>query len=235
MTSTGKLWGLGVGPGDPDLITLKALKILQRADVVAYPAPMKGESFARSIAAPHLIGTQTEYAIRVPMVMERQPAQGAYDKAAKDLKPFLDQGKTIAVLCEGDPFFFGSFMYIYQRLANEYDVGVVPGVSSIMACAAEAGMPLAERTDIITVLPGSLPEKELAQRIKDSDTAVIMKVGKNLSKIRAVVRKMKLDACAVYAERATLPEQRIIPFEDLKEESAPYFSMVLVQKNRVMK
>ena len=235
MTVPGKLWGLGVGPGDPDLITLKALKVLQRADVVAYPAPMTGESFARSIAAPHLAGHQTEYAIRVPMVMTRQPAQDAYDKAAEDLKSYLDQGKSIAVLCEGDPFFFGSFMYIYQRLVSEYDVSVIPGVSSIMACAAEVGMPLAERTDIITVLPGSLSENELAQKIENSDTAIIMKVGKNLSKIRTVVNKMNLDTCAVYAERATLPEQRIIPFEDLKEKSAPYFSMVLVQKNKVIK
>jgi precorrin-2/cobalt-factor-2 C20-methyltransferase len=233
MNATGKLWGLGVGPGDPDLITLKALKILQQADIIAYPAPVDGESFARSIAAPHLIGNQAEYAIRVPMVMERQPAQDAYDKAAEDLKFYLNQGKTIAVLCEGDPFLFGSFMYIYQRLVSKYHVGVIPGVSSIMACAAEAGMPLAERTDTIMVLPGSLSENELTKKIKSTDTAVIMKVGKNLSKIKAVINKINLDAYAVYAERVTLPEQRIIPFEELNEESAPYFSMVLIQKGKV--
>lgn len=235
MTSQGKLWGLGVGPGDPDLITLKALKVLQQADIVAYPAPKNGDSFARSIVAPHLQSNQTEYAIRVPMVMERQPAQDAYDKASEDLKVFLKQGKSVVVLCEGDPFFFGSFMYIYQRLVNEYEVGVIPGVSSIMACAAEAGMPLAERADIITILPGSLSEEELTQKIENSNTIIIMKVGKNLSKIRTVVQQMGLNFSAIYVERATLPEQRIIPFEELNDESAPYFSMVLIQNNKATK
>ena len=231
MTAKGKMWGLGVGPGDPDLITLKALKILQAVDVVAYPAPLEGESFARSIAAPHLTGDQTEYPIRIPMVADRGPAQDVYDGAAKDLGTHLNAGRTVAVLCEGDPFFYGSFMYLSQRLVEEFEVEVVPGVNSITACAAEAGMPLGERTDVITVLPASLSEGDLESKLKYTNTAVIMKVGRHLSKVRAIVERLGLIANATYVERATLPEQRIVPLAELPDDAAPYFSMILVQSN----
>ena len=233
MTAKGKLWGIGLGPGDPDLITLKALKILQAVDVVAYPAPLEGESFARSIAAPHLAGKQVEYPIRIPMVADRGPAQDVYDVAAKDLGTHLIAGRTVAVLCEGDPFFYGSFMYLFQRLIDDFDVEVVPGVSSVMACAAEAGMPLGERTDVITILPASLSEIDLENKLRDTDTAVIMKVGRHLSKVRTIVERLGLIAEACYVERATLPEQRIVPLADLPDDVAPYFSMILVQSNGV--
>ena len=233
MTAKGKLWGLGLGPGDPDLITLKALKILQSADVVAYPAPLEGESLARSIAAPHLTGEQTEYPIQIPMVADRGPAQDVYDIAAKDFGTHLNAGRTVAVLCEGDPFFYGSFMYLFQRMSDGHDVGVVPGISSVMACAAEAGMPLGERADVITVLPASLSEEELESKLMHTNTAVIMKVGRHLSKVRAIVERLGLITDACYVERATLPEQRIVPLADLPDDVAPYFSMILVQSNGV--
>jgi len=233
MTAKGKLWGLGCGPGDPDLITLKALKLLQAADVVAYPAPLEGESFARSIAAPHLTGDQTEYPIRIPMVADRGPAQDVYYQAAKDLATYLNEGSTVAVLCEGDPFFYGSFMYLFQRLVEDHDVGVVPGVSSVMACAAEAGMPLGERTDVITIIPASISENELKNKLRDTDTAVIMKVGRHLSKVRSILETLRLTDNAFYVERATLPDQRIIPLVEISDDAAPYFSMILVQKSGV--
>jgi len=233
MTSKGKMWGLGVGPGDPDLITLKALKIMLAADVVAYPAPLEEESFARSIATPHLSGKQIEYPIRIPMVADRRPAQDVYDNAAKYLGTHLNEGRTVAVLCEGDPFFYGSFMYLFQRLAGKYDVNVVPGVSSVMACAAVAKMPLGERADVITILPASLSKEELKMKIKDTSTSVIMKVGKHLSKVKNVVNELGLIDNAHYVERATLPEQRAMPLAEVAEDTAPYFSMILVQNNGV--
>ena len=144
---SGVLYGLGVGPGDPELITLKALRILQNADLVAYPAPETGDSLARSIVSPHLPEGVAEYAIRMPMVAERFPAQDVYDKAAEDLGAHLGAGRTIAVLCEGDPFFYGSFMYLFSRLAERHRVEVVPGVSSMTACAARLETPLAARND----------------------------------------------------------------------------------------
>ena len=129
-----KIWGLGIGPGDPDLITLKALKILQTVDVVAYPAFVDGVSLVRSIAASHMTGTQEEIVISTPMVVERHPAQDAYDKAAKQIGAAVEAGKSVAVLCEGDPFFYGSFMYLFARLSESYPVQVVPGVTSLAAC-----------------------------------------------------------------------------------------------------
>ena len=149
---TGKIWGMGIGPGDPELITLKAYRCLQEADVVAYPAPEVGDSLARSIVAEHLPKGIEEYAIRMPLVEARFPAQQVYDQAALDLESMVNQGKKIAVLCEGDPFFYGSFMYLLGRLAENSPMEVIPGVSSLTASAAMLRSPLAARNDVLTVL-----------------------------------------------------------------------------------
>jgi precorrin-2/cobalt-factor-2 C20-methyltransferase len=132
---TGTAYGMGVGPGDPELITLKAHRILRACPVVAYPAPDQGDSLTREIVAPHLPGEQTEIAIRIPMVSERFPAQAIYDQAADDIGAHLDAGRDTAILCEGDPFLYGSFMYLFARLAERFPVEVIPGVSSLTASA----------------------------------------------------------------------------------------------------
>ena len=150
---SGTLYGLGIGPGDPELITLKALRLLQSVPVIAYPAPETGESLARRIVAPHIPEGRTEIAIRMPLVVERFPAQEVYDAAAAELRAHLRAGRDAAVLCEGDPFFYGSFMYLFGRMAEEFPVEVVPGVSSLTACAAVLGAPLAARNDVLTVVP----------------------------------------------------------------------------------
>ena len=150
---TGTLYGVGVGPGDPELITLKAHRILQSVPVIAWPAPLEGDSMARTIAAPHLPGGQTEIPIRMPLVSERFPAQAVYDRAAEDIRGHLADGRDVAVLCEGDPFVYGSFMYIFARLAKHFAVRVVPGVSSLTAGAAAMGMAIASRNDVLLVLP----------------------------------------------------------------------------------
>ena len=176
---TGLLSGIGVGPGDPDLITLKALKALRGAQVVAYPAPPEGESLARSIAAPHLPGGQEEIAIRMPLEPSRFPAVEVYDDAAAALGARLDEGCNVAVLCEGDPFVYGSFLYLFERLAAHHRVEVIPGVSSPMACAAALGLPLAARNDVLAVIrhrsmpSGSPPSSPTAMRLRSSRWAVI--------------------------------------------------------------
>ena len=143
---SGTLYGLGIGPGDPELITLKALRVLGASPVVAYPAPEHGESLARRIVASHLTGEQIEIAIRMPMVSSRFPAQEVYDRAVAEIGRHLEADRDVAVLCEGDPFFYGSFMYLFARMAERFPVEVVPGVSSLTACAAVLGAPLAART-----------------------------------------------------------------------------------------
>ena len=152
----GTLYGLGVGPGDPELLTLKALRILRAAPVLAYPAPIEGDSMARAIAASHMPGGQTEIAIRMPLDAARFPAEEVYAAAAQEIAGHLDSGRDVAALCEGDPFFYGSFMYLFARLAEAHHIEVVPGVSSPMACAAALGMPLAARNDVLSVLPAPL-------------------------------------------------------------------------------
>lgn len=227
---SGKLYGVGVGPGDPELITIKAHRILQSCPVVAYPAPDSGQSFARSIVAEYLSAEQVELPIIVPMRVERFPAAQVYDEASENIATHLDAGRDVVVLCEGDPFFYGSFMYVYERLAERYDCEVVPGVSSIMTGAAMSGIPLAARNDVLTILPGPLPDDELRARINAADALVIMKVGRHLARIRTLMGEMNLLDKAVYLERVSLAEQRTMRLADMTDETAPYFSMITIYK-----
>ena len=229
QAEAGVLYGVGLGPGAPDLITLRAARLIENADVVAYPTLAGAASFARAIAADLIADGVTEIIMDVPMSVERAPAQEAYDKGAAKIAAALDAGRDVVCLCEGDPFFYGSFMYLFARLSSDYQVEVVPGVTSVTACAARAGLPLAARNERLTVLPGPLPEDELRARIDGAESVVIMKVGRHLPKIRAVIADLGLTHAAVYVERATLPEEVVLPLADAPEK-APYFSMILVTK-----
>ena len=224
---SGTLYGLGVGPGDPELITLKALRLLRSCPVIAYPAPEEGASLARKIAAPHLPGGQTEIAIRMPLDAGRFPIDAVYDTAARAVAVHLAAGRDVAALCEGDPFFYGSFMYLFGRLAGDHRVEVVPGVSSLLACPAALGAPLAARDDTLIVLPATLPEETLRGRLEGADAAAIIKVGRHLAKVRRVLENLGLFGKARYIEHATMPEQRIAPLAEAGDR-APYFSMVVV-------
>jgi precorrin-2/cobalt-factor-2 C20-methyltransferase len=229
MSARPRIWGLGVGPGDPELITLKALKLLQMADVVAYPAPEQGESFARRIVAEHLPGGQREIAIRMPLGDGAFPKAEIYDRAARQLLEEAEQGRRVVVLCEGDPFFYGSFIYLSARLADRAELTIVPGVSSLMACAAAAGGALARGNESLAVLPGPLPESELRSRLSGVETAAIIKVGRHLPKIRRVLEELGLEQRACYIEHATLDSQRVMPLARAAEVGAPYFSMILIR------
>ncbi len=227
---TGTVWGIGVGPGDPELITLKGARLLAEAPVIAYPAPETGDSFARAIAAPHIPDGRTEIVMAMPMVAERFPAQEVYDRAAAAFADHLAAGRDIAVLCEGDPFFYGSFMYLFARLAEDWPVRVVPGVSSLVACAAALETPLVGRNDVLTVLPAPLDEDRLVAHLTRADAAAIVKPGRHIAKIRRALAAADLAADALYIERATLPHQRILPLDAVDEGQAPYFSMILAHR-----
>lgn len=227
---TGKLYGLGLGPGDPELITLKAHRILTGAPVIAYPAPDTGPSFARQIAAPYIGAHQLEVPVIVPMRVERFPAQEVYDGAAETLARHLDAGSDVAVLCEGDPFFYGSFMYLFERLSDRYETEIVPGVSSMMAAAAALARPLAARNDVLSIVPGPLDDDIMRARIEAAGAVVIIKVGRHFARIRALIETMGLMSCAGYVERVSLDEQRVMPLADVAEATAPYFSMILIYK-----
>jgi len=227
---SGTVYGIGVGPGDPELITVKALRLLRAAAVIAYPAPDQGDSFARAIVAGFLTGTQTEIVIRTPMEAARFPAQEIYDRAAGEIAAHVAAGRDVAVLCQGDPFFYGSFMYLFGRLAETCRVEVVPGVSSLTACAAAMGAPLAARNDVLAVIPAPLPETDIAERLAAADAAAIIKIGRHAGKVRQVITRLGLADRARYIERATLAQQRILRLDELVDAEAPYFSLVLVHR-----
>jgi cobalt-precorrin 5A hydrolase/precorrin-3B C17-methyltransferase len=230
---SGTLYGLGIGPGDPDLITLKARDILARVPVIAYPAPEGGDSLVRGIAAPHVPAGRIEIAISTPMTIDRFPACEVYDKYSVVLAGHLKAGRDVAVLCEGDPFFYGSFMYLFERLAGAHPTVVVPGVSSLAAVAAAAEVPLVSRNEVLCVLPAPLPEAELEARLARSEAAAIMKVGRHLAKVRRVLRRLGFDESATYVERASMANERIAPLTDMADDArAPYFSMILVRRPR---
>lgn len=227
--SSGQIWGIGVGPGDPDLMTLKAHRILQEADVIAYPAPAGGKSLVRSIAAPHIPAGLEELVISTPMDIARHPAQNVYDWAADEIGKNSDAGKSVAILCEGDPFFYGSFMYLFSRLSGSYCVQVVPGVSSLTACAAELGTPLAARNDVISAIPATLDADTLTARLLATETALIVKAGRHLKKVKMVLDDLGVLDAAMYIERATMENQKIFSLSEVSEDSAPYFSMIMVR------
>ncbi len=226
---SGTLYGIGVGPGDPELLTLKAHRILREAYVVAYPQPDDGPSFARAIVSHFLTAEQLEIPITVPMDTKRHPAKAVYDAAAETIAHHLDAGSNVVVLCEGDPFFYGSFMYLHERLANRYPVQIVPGVSSVMAAAAAIGRPLAARNDVLTIVPGPLDDGKIRAQLEQSDAVAIIKLGRHFGRIKALISEMGLMANAAYVERVSLENQKLMPLEEAGGE-APYFSMILIYK-----
>jgi precorrin-2/cobalt-factor-2 C20-methyltransferase len=229
MMRSGTIYGVGVGPGDPELITLKALRVLRAAPIVAYPAPLDGDSFARALVAQFLTGAQREIAIRIPMRPERFPAREVYDQAARTIGDEAAAGRDVAILCQGDPFFYGSFMYLFARLAVRFPVEIVPGVSSLTTCAAASRQPLAAREETLTVIPATLDAAALECRLAGAEAAAIIKLGRHFAKVRDVLVRLGLAERAHYVERASLPDQRILPLAEIDAAAVPYFAMILLR------
>jgi len=225
----GVLYGVGLGPGDPELMTLKAARLISTAGVVAYPALVGGDSLARSIAADLISADAVEVVVEVPMTVDRRPAQAAYDRGSAAIAVHLEAGRDVVCLCEGDPFFYGSFMYLFARLSQRYQVAVVPGVSSMNAVAARSGRPMVARNEVVTVLPGPLGEDDLRARIRAADSVVLMKVGRHLGKLKRVLQGEGLLVDAVYVERVGMAGEVCVPLGEAPE-TAPYWSMILVTK-----
>ena len=232
----GRCYGLGVGPGDPELITVKALRLLRSCAVVVSFAAANRASNARRVVADQLAPNQDELRLAYPVTTEALPPGVSYDAllsdfydgSAKLIAEHLDAGRDVAVLCEGDPFFFGSYMYLHTRLQDRYALEVVPGVTSILAGAAVLGLPLVSRNEVFAVLSGVLGEDELVRRLGQCDAAVIMKLGRNLAKVRRAVQRAGLTERAHYVERATMAEQRVSPLGAADPHTAPYFSIVVI-------
>jgi precorrin-2/cobalt-factor-2 C20-methyltransferase len=236
MNSLGRLIGVGVGPGDPDLLTIKAVRALEAADVIAHFAKAGNASNARTTVTQFLRPGLTELPLLYPITTERASTdpeyrsaiQGFFDEAATTVAAHLDAGQTVAVLSEGDPLFFGSYMHLHVRLMKRYPTDVIPGVTAMSGCWSAAGLPIAQGDDVLTVLPATLDEEELIRRFRQNDPAVVMKIGRNLAKVRRALAAADRLANAIYVERGTMDNERLIALAQKPDDEAPYFAIVLV-------
>ena len=230
MIEPGTLYGIGVGPGDPELITLKAWRLLSTVEVIAYPRTAGQATSARAIAAPFIPEDVVEIPCDIPMCANPQPARAAYERAADRLAQELEVGRDAAFLCAGDPLFYGSFMYLFARLSGSHDVRVVPGVSALGACAASAGMPLAGRNDVLKVLPATLADEMLETELDSADALVFIKVGRNATRLKALLARHGLLERAVLVSSATGDDEIVAPLATARLDPPAYFTTVLVYK-----
>lgn len=226
----GKVTCIGLGPGDPELMSVKARRLLSGAKVVAYFRKAGRPGQARRLVEGLIPAGAEEWPMEYPVTTEIAFDDPAYNAA---LAPFYDAWAArlaaadgAVVLCEGDPFLYGSFMHLHVRLP-EGSVEVVPGIPGMAGCWTATGMPITWGDDVLTVLPATLPQAELARRAADTDALVVMKIGRNLGKLRAALAAAgRLDE-AWLVEHGTMPGQRVQRLAEVGEE-APYFSIALV-------
>lgn len=234
--SAGKLWGVGLGPGDPELVTVKAARVIAEADVIAFHSARHGRSISRGIAAPYMRPGQLEEHLVYPVTTETTDHPGGYqgaidefyEQAAARLAEHLAAGRSVALLAAGDPLFYSSYMHMHRRLADRFEAEIIPGITSVSAASAALGTPLVEGEQVLTVLPGTLPADELTRRLRDTEAAAIMKLGRTYPGVRqALSESGRLDD-AYYVERASTGKQRVLAAADVNDADVPYFSITLV-------
>ncbi len=232
----GTLYGVGLGPGDPELVTVKAARVIGEAGVVAYHSARHGRSIARRIAEPYLQPGQIEEHLVYPVTTETTDHPGGYrgamedfyTEAAERIAAHLDAGRDVALLAEGDPLFYSSYMHMHTRLTERFNAVIIPGVTSVSAASAATGIPLVTGDEVLSILPGTLPVAELARRLADTDAAVVMKLGRTYPQVReALSLAGRLDD-AIYVERASTLGQRVLPAADVDDGEVPYFSLALL-------
>jgi precorrin-2/cobalt-factor-2 C20-methyltransferase len=234
--TSGRLYGVGLGPGDPDLVTIKSLKALRAAPVVAYFAKRGRRGNARTIADSLLVVGVTELPLIYPVTVEipfsdpayKEQLSAFYEAAAVQIIDHLKAGRDVALLCEGDPLFYGSFMHLYVRLKEDFPVTICPGVTGMSGCWTAAGTPMTWGDDVLTVLPGTLARDDLARRVADADALVFMKLGRNFAKVRSVLTDAGLLERAIYVERGSMANEKVMPLFEKHDDEAPYFSIIIV-------
>ena len=238
--TTGTLWGVGLGPGDPELVTVKAARVIGDADVVAYHSARHGNSIARGIAEPYLRPGQVEEHLVYPVTTETADHPGGYAGAMEDfyresaarIAAHLEAGRNVALLAEGDPLFYSSYMHMHTRLTQRFDAVIVPGVTSVSAASAAVATPLVQGDEVLTILPGTLPADELERRLADTDAAVLLKLGRSYPAVReALSATGRLDD-AFYVERASTPRQRVLGAGEVEDATVPYFSLAMLPGRR---
>ncbi|WP_318910263.1 precorrin-2 C(20)-methyltransferase [Shinella zoogloeoides] len=236
MTMTGKLYGVGTGPGDPELLTLKAVRAIGEADVLAWFAKAGGTGNGRAIVEgllkPGMVELPLHYPVTVEIDKEHEDYKSRitafYNASAVAVAEHLAAGHTVAILSEGDPMFYGSYMHLHVRLAGRFSTEVIPGITAMSGCWSLSGLPIVQGDDVLSVLPGTMGEEQLSRRLGDTEAAVIMKVGRNLPKIRRALSNAGRLGEAVYVERGTTPAGKSMRLSEKLDDTAPYFSLVLV-------
>lgn len=236
MTMTGRLYGVGTGPGDPELLTLKAVRAIGEADVLAYFAKAGRAGNGRAIVEGMLKPGITELPLYYPVTTEidkdhddyKHQITAFYDASAAAVAEHLAAGRTVAILSEGDPMFYGSYMHLHVRLADRFPTEVIPGITAMSGCWSLSGLPIVQGDDVLSVLPGTMGEAELSRRLVDTEAAVIMKVGRNLPKIRRALSQAGRLGEAIYVERGTMTTGKSMRLSEKLDDTAPYFSLVLV-------
>ncbi|MFI7666866.1 precorrin-3B C(17)-methyltransferase [Nocardia sp. NPDC049526] len=234
--SNGKLWGVGLGPGDPELVTVKAARVIAEADVIAFHSARHGRSISRGIAAPYMRAGQLEEHLIYPVTTETTDHPGSYqgaidefyEQAAERLATHLAAGRSVALLAAGDPLFYSSYMHMHRRLADRFEAEIIPGITSVSAASAALGTPLVEGEQVLTVLPGTMPTDELTRRLRDTDAAAIMKLGRTYPGVRQALSDSGRLADAYYIERASSTRQRVLAADDVDDADVPYFAITLV-------
>jgi precorrin-2/cobalt-factor-2 C20-methyltransferase len=232
----GTVFGVGVGPGDPELITLKAVRTIASAPVVAYFSKRGKKGNAYAIGGRHIHPEAEQLPLIYPYTTELSPLhpeyidalRGFYDASARAVAERLDAGRDVAVLCEGDPMFYGSYMYLHDRLAQGYSARVIPGITSFAGCAAGAGIALVSTDRTFTVIPGTLAEDELEARLRAAEAAVIIKLGKHFSKVRRVLARLGRVEGATYFEHGTTEREVVLPLAQKRDDESVYFSLIVV-------
>jgi len=232
----GSVFGVGVGPGDPDLMTLKAVRVLGSAQVVAFFAKRGGNGNAHNTAKQFIAPAAELLPLWYPYTVELPPQhpeyiaalRAFYDSSADAIAAKLDAGLDVAILCEGDPLFYGSYMYLHDRLAHRARCSVIPGITSFAGCAAGAGVPLVSTDRSFSIVPGTLPEAELETKLRHSDAAAILKLGRHFGKVKRVLERLGRLEQAMYFEHGTTARERALPLCEVHDEHAPYFALIIV-------
>ncbi|MBF6162704.1 precorrin-2 C(20)-methyltransferase [Nocardia cyriacigeorgica] len=236
MTAPGKLWGIGLGPGDPELVTVKAARIIGAADVIAFHSARHGRSISRGIAEPYMRPGQLEEHLVYPVTTETTDHPGGYqgaidefyEQAAERLAGHLAAGRSVALLAAGDPLFYSSYMHMHRRLADRFEAEIIPGITSVSAASAALGTPLVEGEQVLTVLPGTMPVDELTERLRDADAAAVMKLGRTYPAVRQALSDAGKLGDAYYVERASTGRERVLPAADVADDEVPYFAITIV-------
>lgn len=236
MNSAVTIYGVGLGPGDPDLMSVKAARLIGNARVIAHFRKPGRAGNARTLVngmlAPGVIEVAMEYPVTTEIALD-DPAYNDslrefYDDCVQRLLVHAAEGRDVAVLCEGDPFLYGSFMHLHSRLAGKANVVVVPGISGMSGCWTASDRPITFGDDVLSVVPATLDEPSLRERFRDIDALVVMKLGRNLPKVRRALEAAGLIERAVYVERGTMAAQKVMRLADKTDDEAPYFSVILV-------